>query len=83
MSWAATTLAKGYGGHQRISDGEHVAQSYQRPGELLRTLGAAPFRFETDLRQLADSIRMIDGFFVPRYFRGTIARVPDAFFGLI
>jgi hypothetical protein len=35
------------------------------------------------MNRLIESIRRIDGFHVPVYFRGTIARVPDAFFGRI
>ena len=83
MAWSAATLAAGHGGHQRASDAEHLQRSFHTPGGYVLSHGAADFRFEADLRRLTDSITVVDGFYVPRYFRGTIARVPEAFCGLI
>ena len=83
MAWSGATLEAGHGGHQRISDAEHLQSAFLEPAHLVATQGAAEFRFEADLRRLIDSITVTDGFYVPRYFRGTMARVPDAFFGLI
>jgi len=83
MAWSDATLAAGHGGHQRASDAEHLQRSFIQPGRYVLTHGAAEFRFDADLRRLIDGITVVDGFYVPRYFRGTIARVPDEFCGLI
>ncbi len=83
MDWAPETLANGHGAHQRISDDEHIRRSYDVPAGLLRQRPEAPFDFDADLRRLVGSIRLVDGFYVPTYFRGTVARVPDEFIGLI
>ena len=83
MAWSADTLARGHGGHQRVSDEEHLLRSFRTPAQHVLTHGAAPFDFEEDLRRLAEGITVVDGFHVPRYFRGAVARIPDDFCGLI
>jgi hypothetical protein len=83
MAWSSETLAQGHSGHQRITDEEHLMRAFQAPSQHVLTHGAAPFRFDDDLRRLVEGISVVDGFHVPRYFRGTIARVPDEFCGLI
>jgi hypothetical protein len=83
MEWSANTLAAGHSGHQRLSDEEHLQRSFHYPGKHVLTYGAAPFAFDANLNRLIDSIRVVDGFHLPTYFRGTIARVPDVFFGRI
>jgi hypothetical protein len=83
MPWSPATLARGHGGHQRLTDAEHLQRSYTVPGNHLLTHGAAPFRFEGDLQRLRAGITETDGFHIPRYFRGTIAEIPAAFHGLV
>ena len=83
MAWSESSLAVGHGGHQRLSDEAHLQRSFHYPGRQVLMRAAAAFDFENDLKRLIDSIRIVDGFHVPGYFRGTIARIPDAFYGRI
>jgi hypothetical protein len=83
MSWSENSLAKGQGYHKRASDELHLMHSFHRPAAHIKQHGAADFSFESDLERLTASIRLQGGFYLPAYFRGTIAAVPEAFFGLI
>jgi hypothetical protein len=42
-----------------------------------------PFEFAAEMKRLADSVRLDGGFYAGDFFRGPIAEVPEAFFGLI
>lgn len=83
MVWAETTLAIGAGMHQRLSDERHRRDNFERPEALIRAHGLGEFAFGDDLARLVSGIRLVDGFYRPAYFRGTIARIPDRFVGLI
>jgi glycosyltransferase involved in cell wall biosynthesis len=83
MAWADSALRAGHGGHQRISDAEHLHRSYAVPVRALATAGPGAFDFTADLRRLIAGIAHVDGFHVPQYFRGTIACIPERFCGRI
>lgn len=83
MSWSENALRRRYGQHQRFSDAKHMMRSYRRPAAIIKQQGLAAFSFESDLERLKAGIRLEDGLYRLTYFRGTVAAVPEAFFGLI
>ncbi|WP_288050648.1 glycosyltransferase family 2 protein [Acidiphilium sp.] len=83
MNWAEATLAIGAGAHQRQSDEAHRRDNFERPEAIIRMNGLGDFSFRHDLARLTSGIRLVDGFYQPAYFRGSIARIPERFANLI
>jgi hypothetical protein len=83
MEWSERALSHGFAPHQRRPHGERFHRLFEVPAEHIKTHGAAPFAFEADLKRVVDTIHMVNGFYQSDFFRGSIAQVPAAFFGLI
>jgi hypothetical protein len=82
LEWSERAL-RSWGTGQRQSDAERVLQDFEAPAAFVKAHGIAPFVFEADMRRRFESLRPQDGFYVGENFRGVVAEVPEAFFGLI
>ena len=60
-----------------------IRDDFEEPSERFRIEGALPFMFGTEMKRLIDSLRPRDGHFQGDAFRGAIAEIPEAFFGMI
>jgi hypothetical protein len=83
MAWSERALQHNWAPRQRQSDEERIREEFEAPAETVRTHGAAPFTFEVQMKRLLDSLRAHGEFHEVDAFRGPIAEVPEAFFGLI
>jgi hypothetical protein len=82
MAWSERER-RSRGESWRQSDEERVRKEFDCPDQLVKTYGIAPFEFEIEMQRRSDSLRLRDGFYRGEHYRGPIAEVPDAFFGLI
>lgn len=80
MAWSERSLSEGWGWHRRQSDDERMRARYEVE-EYFKAHGAAPFDFADDLKRLADSVRMANGFYQFELFSGNMTQAPEAFFG--
>jgi hypothetical protein len=83
MAWSARALAANWAPRQRQSDAERIRDEFESVAEHVRSRGAAPFDFQAEMSRLRESLRARDGWYSGEAFRGPIARIPEAFAGLI
>jgi hypothetical protein len=83
MAWSERALRNNWARRQRQSDDERIREDFEGPANHVKTNGVAPFMFETEMKRHFESLRLYDGLYQGDFFRGPIAVVPEAFFGLI
>jgi hypothetical protein len=83
MAWSERALHHNWARRQRQSDEERIREEFEDPVGQVRTHGASPFIFVTEMRRHFDSLRPHEGLYTGDAFRGLITEVPTAFFGLI
>ena len=83
MAWSERALQNNWARRQRQSDEERVREDFEGPSEYVKTHGAVPFVFDAEVKRHVDSLHQQDGMFQGEFFRGPVAEVPEAFFGLI
>jgi len=83
MPWSERALRRNWAERQRQSDAERIQEEFEDPAKYFESHGAVPFEFAAEMKRLADSVRLDGGFYAGDFFRGPIAEVPEALFGLI
>jgi hypothetical protein len=83
MAWSERALRNNWARRQRQSDEERLREDFEEVTDHFKTDGAAPFLFDSEMKRHCDSLRLHDGLYQGDFFRGPIAEVPEAFFGLI
>jgi hypothetical protein len=83
MAWSERALQQNWARRQRQSDEERIREEFEEPAEQVASRGVAPFEFDTEMKRVADSLRLRDGLYRVDAFRGPMVRVPDVFAGLI
>jgi hypothetical protein len=83
MPWSERALHHNWGRRQRQSNEERVREEFEDPAGQVAAHGAAPFQFHAEMKRHFDSLRLHGGLYRGDAFRGSIAQVPEAFFGLI
>jgi hypothetical protein len=83
MAWSQRALDHNWARRQRQSDEERIREEFEEPAAGVRMAGAVPFDFAKQLQRLTGSVQLRDDCYQGDAFRGPIAQVPDAFFGLI
>jgi hypothetical protein len=83
MAWSERALRHDWAPRQRQSDQQRIVEEFEEPAERVRAEGALAFTFEAEMQRLLQSLHTRDGHYQGDAFRGAVAQVPEAFFGLI
>jgi len=83
MAWSDRAIQNNWARRQRQSDEERIRDDFESLIDQVEINGVAPFIFESEVKRHSDSLRLHEGLYQGDFFRGPIAGVPEAFFGLI
>jgi hypothetical protein len=83
MAWSERALRNNWARRQRQSDQERIREDFEKLVDQVKIDGVAQFIFDVEMKRHFDSLRLQDGLYQGDFFRGPVAEVPEAFFGLI
>ena len=83
MAWSERALPSNWARRQRQSDEERLREDFKEVTNRFKTDGVRLFIFDSEMKRHCDSLRPNDGLYQGDFFRGPIAKVPEAFFDLI